>query len=94
MRKKRDKQVCECTNNNVYTNNNEVVIEFTNKRVHECSTSRTLDRLFVLVYKMATSSRRRVVVRIQSALCEVACEENTRALKITVVKIYRTVISA
>ena len=37
MRTKRDKQVCECTNNKVYTNNNEVAIEFYKKREHECS---------------------------------------------------------
>ena len=33
-------------------------------------------------------------VRIQSALCEVACEQNSCGLKIAVVKIYLTVVSA
>ena len=35
-----------------------------------------------------------VVVRIQSALCEVACEQNSSGLKIAVVKIHRTIVSA
>ena len=42
--------------------------------------------------KRARQSRQRVV-RIQSALCEVACELNRRGLKMTVVKFNRTVIS-
>ena len=54
------------------------------KRKHELSTSRTLLRLFVLDYKKARQRRR--VVRIQSALCEVECEQNSRGLKIAVVK--------
>ena len=33
-------------------------------------------------------------VRIQSTLCEVACEQNSRGLKIAVVKIYHTVVRA
>ena len=51
MRKKQDKQVCDRTNNNVYTNNNEVVIELSRKREHERSTLRMFVRLFVLDYK-------------------------------------------
>ena len=47
----------------------------------------------MLVYKRAIQSRQRVV-RIQSELCEVASEENNIGLKIEIVKIYRTVISA
>ena len=70
----RHKQICERTNNNVYTNNNEVAIEFWRKQEHECSTARMFVRLFVLDYKTTRLSRRQVV-RIQSALCEAACKE-------------------
>ena len=38
--KKRDRQVCEPTNNNVCVNNNEVAIELSRKREDERSTSR------------------------------------------------------
>ena len=41
MRKKRDKQVCESTNNNVYANNNVIAIEFSRNQQHELFTSRT-----------------------------------------------------
>ena len=34
------------------------------------------------------------VIKIPSALCKVACEENSSGLKIAVVKICRTVVSA
>ena len=62
------------------------------KRKHEPSTSRTCIRLFVLDYKRVRQRRRRVV-GIQSALCEVACEETNRGLDITIVKVYQTVVS-
>ena len=63
-----------------YTNKNEAAIEFSRRREHERSTSRTFVRLIVLDYKSARQSRQRVV-RILSALCEVACDENSRGLK-------------
>ena len=90
---KHDRQVCESTNNNVYTNNNIVAIEFSIKRKLEYSTSRTFVRLFLQNYKRARQSRLQAV-RIQSALCEVACEGNSLGLKNAIVKIYRTVVSA
>ena len=77
-----------------YTNKNEVPIEFSRNREHERFTSRTFVRLFVLDYKKARQSRRWVVVKIPSALCEVACEQNSRGLKTAIVKIYWTVASA
>ena len=40
----------------------------------------------MLYYKRARQSRQRVV-RIQSALCNVACEQNDCGLKIAIVKI-------
>ena len=58
------------------TSNNEVAIEFSRKREHEHGCA----------YKNARQSRQQSV-RIQSALCEVACEENSRGLKIAVAKI-------
>ena len=39
-------------------------------------------------------SRSNSVAVIQSALCEVAREQNSRGLKVTVVKVYRTAFSA
>ena len=81
------RQVCECINNYVYTihrqhgaqatmctqyaNKNEVAIEFLRRQEHEHSTSITFVALILLDYKRARQSRR-VVVKIQSALCEVA----------------------
>ena len=50
-KKKQDKQVCDRTNNNVYTNKNEFTIELSRKREHERSTLRTFVRLFVFDYK-------------------------------------------
>ena len=44
------------------------------------------------MYKRATHSRQRVI-RIQSALCKVACEQNSHGLKIAVVKICRVVFN-
>ena len=85
MQRQRTQQEAMCTQ---YTNKNEVAIELLRKRKHECSTSRTFVRLFLLDYKRAKQSKRRVV-RIQSTLCEVTCEENSRGLTIAVVKIYR-----
>ena len=67
-------------------------IEFWRRRELELSASRTLVRLIVFDYKRARQCRRQSV-RIQSALCEVACEENSRGLKIAVGKIDRTVVS-
>ena len=58
------------------TSNNEVAIEFSRKREHEHGWA----------YKNARQSRQQSV-RIQSVLCKVACEENSRGLKIVVVKI-------
>ena len=63
-----------------YTNKNEVAIDFSRRREHERSTSRRFVRLIVLGYKRARQSRQ-LVVRIQLALCEVACKENNRGLK-------------
>ena len=67
-----------------YTNNNVVAIEFSKNRNPERSTSRILFRLITCAYIKARESRQRAVVRIQSALCEVACEEYSRGLKIAV----------
>ena len=69
-----------------------VAIEFSRRRKHESSASGTFVRLIVLNYKSVRQIRRQSV-RIQSALCEVACEENSRGSKIAVVKIDRTVVS-
>ena len=85
-KRKRDRQVCERTNNNVYIIHRQVAMEFSRRREHERFTSRTFVTLFVLDYKRARQSRRRVV-RIQSVLCEVACEVNSRGLKIAIMKI-------
>ena len=60
-----------------------VVIKF---REHEHSASRMFVILIVLDYKMARQ-RKRQSVRIQSALCEVACEQNSCGLKIAIIKI-------
>ena len=73
-----------------YTNNNVVATEFSRRREHEPSTARTFVRLIMSDYKRIRQSRRQVV-RIQSNLCEVACEEKSHGLKIAVVKIYGTV---
>ena len=87
-------QATRCTNNNAYTihkqklSRNRVLEKARNER----STSRTFVGLIVLDYRRATQSRQRVV-RHQSALCEVSCEQNSRNMKIAVVKIYRTVVS-
>ena len=86
-------QATMCTEN---TNKNRVTIAFSKIRKHERSTSKTFVIRILLDYKnfkRARQSRRRVV-RIQSALREVACAQNSRGLKITVVKIYRTVVRA
>ena len=48
-------------------------------------------RLFVLDVKKARQSRQRVV-RILSALCEVACEENCHGSETDIVKICQTVV--
>ena len=77
----------ECTDNNVYTNNNVVA---KNSREFERSTSRTFMRLNTYAYKEAIQSTQRVVVRIWSVLCE----QNSRDFKIAVVKVYQTVVSA
>ena len=61
----------KCTSNNI------VAIEFSRRREHEPSTLRTFVRLFLLDYKRAKQSRQ-PAVRLQSVLCEVACEENSR----------------
>ena len=45
-----------------YTNKNEVAIEYSRKREHECCTSRTFVKLFLFDYKRAC---RRQVARIQ-----------------------------
>ena len=70
-----------------------VAIVFSRRRERECSASRTFVRLIVLNYKRARQSRLKTVVRIQSALCEVACKENSNSLKVVVVKINRTIVS-
>ena len=49
--------------------------------------------LSTCAYKKARQSRQQLV-RIQTSLCEVACEQNSCSLKISIVKIYRTVASA
>ena len=67
-----------------YKNKNKVAIEFSRKQELEHSFSRTFVRLFVQNYKWIRRSRRRGAVRIQSALCEVACKENSCGLKISV----------
>ena len=64
-----------------YTNNNVVATEFSRRRKPESA------------YKRTRQSRQ-VVVRIQSALCEVACEQNNHGLNIAVVKFYPTAICA
>ena len=69
----------------LYTNKNEVTVEFSRSWEQERSTLRTFVILIVLNYKRAKQSKRRVV-RIQSALCEVACEQNSYGLKIFIVK--------
>ena len=73
----------ECT---LYTNKNEIAVEFSKSRELEHFTSTTFVILIVLEYKRARQSRLQSV-RVQSALCEVACEQNSRVLKIAVVKI-------
>ena len=70
-----------------YTNKNEVAIELSRKREHERYTSKTFVRLFVFDYKRAKQSRR-LVVKVQSALCKVACEQKSHGLKIAVIRIY------
>ena len=77
----------ECTSNDV------LLDEFSKWREQEIFTSRTFLRQFVLDYKRVKQSSQREVI-IQSALCEVACEQNSHSLKTVVVKIYRTVVSA
>ena len=72
--------------------NNVVMMAFSVRLEHSRSTLRTFVRLFVLNNKRARQSRRQIV-RIQSNLCEVWCEENSRGLKIAVVKFYRTVLT-
>ena len=52
-----------------YTNNNEVVIEFSRRHSHEHYTLRMFVRLFMWSYKEARKSRQRVV-RIQPLLWE------------------------
>ena len=79
-----------CTQN---TNNNVVAIEFSRRRKPESSTSKTFIRLITCAYKRTRQSRQ-LVVRIQSALCEVAYEQNNHGLNIAVVKIYPTAICA
>ena len=64
VQRKRTQQ--ECT---LYTNKNEVAIEFSRRREHERSTSKTFVIQIVLDYKRARQSRRDLVV-IQSVLCE------------------------
>ena len=71
----------------LYTNKNEVAIEFSRRREDERFISRTFVILIVLDYKRTRQSRRQSVVRIQSFFSEVVCKENSRGLKITVVKI-------
>ena len=73
-----------------FANNNAVAVEFSRKREHQYFISRTFVRLIVLNYKRARQDRRQSV-RMQSTLCEVACEENSCGLKIFFVKSYRTV---
>ena len=48
---------------------------------------------WLIAFDYKRQNRRRVV-KIQSALCEVACAQNSRCLKIAVVKIYQKVVSA
>ena len=76
-------QITMCTQ---YTNNNVVLLEFSRKREHKPSPSIMFVRLFVLAYKRARESKRQSV-RNQSALCEVAYEDNSQGLKIAVIKI-------
>ena len=57
------------------------------RREHKPSTIRTSVRAIVSHYKRVGQSRRQVV-KIQSALCEVACEQNSHGLKIAVLKLY------
>ena len=57
-----------------------VAIEFSRRREQEPSASRTFVRPIVLDNKRARQSRGQLV-RIQSVLCEVACEQNGRGLK-------------
>ena len=55
-----------------------VVIEFSKKREHGYFTLRMFVRLKLCVYKKARQNRQESVVRIQSAFCEVASEQNSR----------------
>ena len=66
-----------------------VAIEFSRRREHELSVLRTFVKLIMFDYKRARQSRRQSV-RIQSALCEVACEKNSCGLKILAIHIYGT----
>ena len=62
--------------------NKVITKEFSRKRNHERSTSRTFIRLKTCAYKRLKQQS----VRIQSALYEVACEQNGCGLKIAVDK--------
>ena len=88
----RAKAIEKYERNKHYINNNVVAKEFSRKLNSERSTSRTFIRLKTCAYKKARQNKLQSVVRILSALCEDACEQNSRGLKI--VKIYRTVVNA
>ena len=72
-------------------NNYEVAIEFSRKPEHKHSTLRTFCRLQTGAYKTARQSSQQSV-RIQSTLCEFACKQNSRGLKIDIRKIQSFVI--
>ena len=57
-----------------YTNKNVVVIELSRRLSRKRPTSRTFIRLITCAYKRQS---RQEVVRIQLALCEVECEQNS-----------------
>ena len=61
-------------------------IEFSRKEKREPSALRTLVIVFVLDYKGQDKADNESV-RIQSALREIACEHNSRGLKVAMVKI-------
>ena len=80
MQRKHMQQEAMCTQ---YTNKYEVTMDLI-KKAKKKFTSITFVRLFAMRYKRARQYRRRVV-KIQSTLCEVACEQNSCGFKISVV---------
>ena len=61
----------------LYRNKNDVAIEFSRKRDYKRSTS----KMFVILIVLGKIKQTKSIVRIQSALCEDVCKQNSRGLK-------------